>query len=96
MKMKTGSTGSAIYREYLKHPLWQRLRIEILERDHFRCKKCGKQIGSTSLEVHHIEYAPGRKPWEYPKDKLVSLCRNCHELLHFLIENGGDINDYLG
>lgn len=87
------TTGNAIYREYLKHPLWQRLRIEVLERDGFRCRKCGKSIGCVSLEVHHKGYIDGRKPWEYPKDVLISLCRTCHELLHFVQENGGDISD---
>src|SRR2546425_86043 len=31
-----------------------RLRILILERDHFRCKLCGRGPSDTSLEVDHI------------------------------------------
>jgi len=92
--MKADSTGSAIYREYLKHPLWQRLRIEIMERDLFRCKKCGRSIAESPLEVHHHQYISGKKPWEYQPEYLITLCRSCHELFHFLKENGGDLSDY--
>lgn len=92
--MATGSKGSAIYREYLKHPLWQRLRLEILERDEFKCRKCGKSIKDAGLDVHHKKYLPNSKPWEYKPEDLISLCRNCHDLLHFLIDNGGDLRDF--
>lgn len=88
------SRQQSIYSEYLKHPLWQKLRIEVLERDGFKCRKCGKSIGASSLEVHHKQYHPGKRPWEYPPEELISLCRTCHELFHFLKENGGDLSDY--
>ena len=88
--MKADSTGSRIYAEYLKHPEWLRLRLLILERDEFKCRKCGK----FANQVHHIKYLPDRKPWEYSQVLLVALCKNCHKQLHWLIENGGDTSEY--
>lgn len=34
------------------------------------------------LNIHHTYYIKGRKPWEYDKDVLVSLCENCHKKRH--------------
>lgn len=65
------------YSEKLKDPRWQRRRLEIMQRDSWRCRKCGD--GSTSLNVHHDHYINGLEPWEYPADLLITLCEPCHE-----------------
>lgn len=64
------------YRELLRDPRWQRLRLEIMQRDEWRCTKCGD--AETNLQVHHTFYLPGHKPWEYERSALVTLCENCH------------------
>lgn len=65
------------YYELLKHPLWQRKRLQILDRAKFRCESCGDE--ESTLHVHHGYYERGLKPWEYPDDSLHCLCESCHE-----------------
>lgn len=68
------------YREQLLHPNWQRKRLEVLNRDNFRCCMC--EDDQTTLHVHHKQYAKGRLAWEYPNDELVTLCEPCHGAMH--------------
>ena len=67
------------YWELLKDPRWQRKRLEVLERDGWACRQC--KDTTTTLNVHHVYYERGRKPWEYENEALVSLCEPCHERL---------------
>jgi len=67
------------YSESLRDPRWQRKRLEIMDRDDFTCKRCGKQ--KKTLHVHHMVYVHGRRPWEYPDDILVTICEDCHKIL---------------
>ena len=56
-------------------PGWEQLRRQSLERDGYRCRRCGKR--PRKLDVHHII------PWgvaQSHKD-LVTLCSGCHLLL---------------
>lgn len=32
----------------------------------------------STLHVHHKYYEPGKKPWEYPDEALITLCESCH------------------
>lgn len=68
------------YREQLRHPNWQRKRLEIMERDEFKCRMCGDN--ETTLNVHHKHYHKGHMPWEYEEWELVTLCEPCHENMH--------------
>src|SRR5947209_524789 len=65
------------YSERLKDPRWQRLRLEIMQRDDFACKHCGDK--EHTLSVHHSYYRKGLQPWEYPAESLLTLCGECHE-----------------
>lgn len=65
------------YTERLADPRWQRKRLEVMNRDNWTCQRCGDS--SMQLEVHHVEYWEGKKPWEYPDDMLVTVCRTCHQ-----------------
>jgi len=64
------------YAEKLLDPRWQKLRLEIFDRDGWTCQRC-KETTKT-LCVHHIYYMKGLDPWEYPKEILVTLCEDCH------------------
>lgn len=64
------------YKEYLRSPRWQKKRLEIFNRDNFTCTKCNNT--EEQLEVHHLDYLPELKPWEYPMDMMVTLCSSCH------------------
>lgn len=65
------------YQLKLKHPKWQRKRLEILNRDEFKCTDCGDE--ETELHIHHLEYENKNNPWEVDSDNLTTLCKNCHE-----------------
>lgn len=64
------------YSEKLKDPRWQKKRLEVFERDGWRCRKCGSD--TNTLAVHHIKYHQGMEPWDYPSDELLTLCETCH------------------
>lgn len=64
------------YSEKLKNPKWQRRRLEILQRDGFKCTCC--QDEETTLHVHHLDYLPGFEPWDHPDHLLITLCETCH------------------
>ncbi len=51
-----------------------------MKRDDFKCCNCGD--AETMLHVHHKKYITGKKPWEYKKKFLVTLCETCHENEH--------------
>jgi hypothetical protein len=67
------------YSELLKHPKWQRKRLEIMQRDNFKCCLCLDE--ETTLNVHHKQYMNGKKPWEYEDDNFMTLCEDCHSLV---------------
>jgi Zn finger protein HypA/HybF involved in hydrogenase expression len=64
------------YSEKLKNPLWQRKRLEIMQRDNFQCKECGSI--KDQLHVHHKYYENGKEPWENNDKVLQTLCHKCH------------------
>lgn len=64
------------YWELLKDPRWQRMRLDVMNRDGFACRRCANT--EKTLNVHHTYYARGRKPWEYELESLICLCEDCH------------------
>jgi len=65
------------YAEKLQDPRWQKKRLDIMNRDKWRCFWCYNE--KEQLHVHHIKYLPGREPWDYPDEMLITLCKSCHE-----------------
>lgn len=78
------------HQEYINSPKWKAKRQMVLERDNFRCRKCGT---GKNLDVHHITYDHlGNEPL----DDLVTLCRDCHNDVHkYDFENMKFNNDYI-
>ena len=68
------------YQNLLKDPRWIEKRNEILTRDENRCQFCGAR--NKYLHIHHKDYINGFLPWEYPDCMLVTLCEDCHNLIH--------------
>lgn len=68
------------YAQQLRHPNWQRRRLERLAVADFQCEDCGD--GDNTLNVHHPRYFKGRKAWEYADDELQVLCETCHHDHH--------------
>lgn len=66
------------YAEKLKHPKWQRKRLEVFERDGFTCVKCGET--EQMLHVHHLVYKDD--PWDVDLCDLETLCKKCHKAMH--------------
>lgn len=92
------------YYEKLQNPLWQKKRLEILERDNWKCVKC--QSTENTLHVHHKTYDFDKEPWDYQDKNFITLCNKCHkeEELHkvyfnhtikYLLKNGISYNDLL-
>jgi hypothetical protein len=78
------------YAEKLKSPKWQKKRLEVLERDEFRCLQCGSE--DKTLHVHHLFYEFGLDPWEYQTDSLETLCEDCHKTAE---ENKKEIKSFV-
>jgi len=72
--------GKMTYGEQLKHPNWQRKRLEVLEGAGFECENCGDK--ESTLHVHHSRYVKGRMAWEYEQHELQALCETCHAQHH--------------
>lgn len=68
------------YAEQLKHPKWQKMRLEVLERANFHCQICGDD--EMTLHVHHKQYIKGRMAWEYELSNFDALCESCHNSTH--------------
>lgn len=96
----------AAYGEKLKDPRWQKMRLQVLERDGWACRVCSDT--ESTLHVHHTYYETGKEPWEYPLYTLLTLCADCHTsetegradyeqmLLRLLRENGYLCSDIFG
>lgn len=69
------------YRKLLQDERWNHRRLEIMRRDGFCCRRCGKK---GILNVHHRWYIYGRKPWQYPDRSLITLCEDCHHHIHLM------------
>ena len=65
------------YANKLKDPRWQKKRLEIMDRDNWRCQACGST--SKTLSVHHFKYQG--EPWEADNEDLQTLCTSCHKAL---------------
>ena len=79
------------YTDTLKDPRWQRKRMEIFQRDNWTCRNC--MDAGTQLHVHHKDYLPGRMPWEYPDELMVTLCDHCHKRTHNRIRPDGFVEN---
>jgi 5-methylcytosine-specific restriction endonuclease McrA len=56
---------------------YDRLRKRILERDGWRCQRCG---AASQLEVHHLQLrSRGGEDFE---ENLITLCNHCHSAVH--------------
>ena len=62
-------------RHVTRGPRWKALRMSILERDGFQCRKCGAR---GKLEVDHVKPVRDRPDLAYEPSNLQSLCPRCH------------------
>lgn len=74
------------YSALLKSPMWQKKRLDILNKNGFKCEECG-DYENNQLHVHHGYYEKGKKPWEYPDCCYHVLCSDCHLERHKIESN---------
>lgn len=72
------------YAQQIKHPLWQKKRLEVLESNRFECQNCGDK--ASQLHVHHPFYRKGAMIWDYQEEELECLCTKCHKNAHAIDE----------
>lgn len=65
------------YSEKLRHPLWQKKRLQILERDRWTCLTCGAT--DKPLNVYHLLHIKSNCPWEYSDNHYQTLCEDCRK-----------------
>lgn len=68
------------FSEQIKHPNWQKKRLEVMGAADFECENCGAK--DVTLNVHHKQYIKGRMYWEYERHELECLCEDCHKHHH--------------
>lgn len=83
-KKKNKKWYDTYYEKLLHDERWINKRNEILKRYNYKCTYCGS---SNKLQIHHLLYYkyPNDKlvnPWDYPNDKLRTLCDRCHKKQH--------------
>ncbi len=71
------------YSEKLKSPKWQKKRLEVLQRDDFKCCNCNDE--ETELHVHHLKYT--KEPYDAPLNDLQTLCKHCHYYVTFFLKD---------
>lgn len=64
------------YHEYLKTENWKVKRDLVLKRDKHICQGC---LTNEATEVHHLTYENIFNEFVF---ELISLCNNCHLLIH--------------
>ena len=82
-------SASEIYDENLKDQRWREKRMRIIKRDNYTCQICKKRCVDYDLHVHHETYEgmTDNQPWTVPDDALITLCKSCHNKIHFLAHN---------
>ncbi len=68
--------ASEKYHQYLLSEEWDQKRQATLDRDDWKCTRCGAKYPGAFLEVHHLTYARIYK--EHLSD-LATLCEDCHD-----------------
>lgn len=65
-----------VYPKYLASAEWREKRLKVLERDNYLCQSC---LTAKAQAVHHLTY---RNVGCEPLFDLVSVCNNCHDIIH--------------
>lgn len=73
------------YTSPYKSSLWIEFRESVIELDGHKCSVCGRGRDEVILQVHHLKYIAGRKPWEYATHECKTLCKSCHASEHGII-----------
>ena len=64
---------------------WYELSRQIKARDHNTCQMCGRN--DVPLSVHHLQYGKDGSIFDIGAFTLITLCDNCHKLIHLYRNN---------
>jgi 5-methylcytosine-specific restriction endonuclease McrA len=83
--VRRGGTGYAPGKVFKKIETygndWAQLRLRVLERDGYSCRRCDTNLrGVFYREVHHIK--PLSRGGATVMSNLISLCSSCHHNQH--------------
>jgi 5-methylcytosine-specific restriction endonuclease McrA len=68
------------YKQQLQNPLWQKKRLEIMQRDNFTCLMCNSN--KHQLHIHHLYYEKNTEIYNYDNECYLTLCNICHDFFH--------------
>lgn len=80
-KMKERQTNEG-YRQYLKSRHWKKLRRTLFKKQGRVCSVCS----GVATDPHHVSY--GKHLLRVNHQQLRPLCRECHDVIHWLIDTG--------
>lgn len=62
---------------------WRKIRAEVLDEQNNECQRC-KLLGkyTEAITVHHIKHLKDRPELALTKSNLMSVCKECHNILH--------------
>jgi len=66
------------YERFLKTKYWKHVKEIILDRDNYKCIRCGN---INNLHVHHTTYKNHYNEHKHLSD-LITLCSDCHKKEH--------------
>lgn len=81
------------YSQKLRDPRWQKMRLEVMQRDNFTCQECGDK--DKTLNVHHLYYSESGDPWDISPHALRTLCESCHECAARVWRPGGGVDGFM-
>ena len=65
---------------------WRAVRLQVLERDKYRCVSCGTEARSGEADIHHL--LPRSMGGSDALSNLVTLCDGCHAAHHPTLAGG--------
>lgn len=78
-KVETEKDGCIIPKHKTKRDINWRLRFKVFQRDHFRCRACGKSPAKDiDVELHVDHIIPWAKGGETVIENLQTLCSVCN------------------
>lgn len=76
------------YQKYLKSKEFKQLRDEVLKRDNYTCRVCGRTLEEIAdnkkitLQAHHAKYDNLGKNNDEEMNDIITLCSVCHNAIH--------------
>lgn len=69
------------YKKYIRSKEWKQIAQQVMERDGYRCRCCGRTKDEAKLSVHHSTYEHLFDEQDNLSD-LITVCTVCHLSIH--------------